>query len=211
MAHFSPVNGAFPHKNQIDRTCPVKPLGATATLADYAKTYQRGRILFVNTAGQFESANSATAKGPLYFCLQDYGDTQAAMAGGPLGTGKGATDGRNVPFGGGGTHQDTVTFDTWVQGNPMPNHDAAAYGQPAVTGLSFQESGNYETDAFKKGETYSIGAPLKVADGEFVPAANENEAVAHVYAAPFRRYSNDAVSRDGWSTGAYISVIRVSV
>lgn len=207
MAHFSPVNGAFPHKNQIDRTCPVKPLGAEATLADYANTYQRGRILFVNTAGQFESATSATAKGPLYFCLQDYSDTQAAMAGGPLGTGKGV----KVGFGQSGKHVDGVTFDTWVQGNPMPNHDAAAYGQPAVTGLSFQESGNYETDAFTKGKAYTIGAPLKVVNGEFDLAANEDEAVAHVYAAPFRRYSNDAVSRDGWSTGAYISVIRVSV
>lgn len=207
MAHFSPVNGAFPHKNQIDRTCPVKPLGDGG---DYAKTYQRGCVLFVNEDGKFESATSGgggkNVKGPLYFCLQDYSDTQAAMAGGPLGTGKG----RDVAFGQSGVHTDGIDAASWVAGKDMPNHDAAAYGQPAVTGLSFQEGGNYETDVFKKDATYKIGDPLKVVDGEFQPGSAE-DCVAYVYAAPFRRYVNDAVSRDGWSTGAYRSVIRVSV
>ena len=121
MAHFSPVNGAFPHKDQIDRTCKVN--------ADKAnQAIERGMIVVVNKDGEFEIAKDASV-GPLYFALQEYGDLQAAMAG-EVGLGKG-----RAVAGSTGAHDEA-------------GHKAAAAGQPAITGLSFQEHGNYQTDMY---------------------------------------------------------------
>ena len=73
MAHFSPVNGAFPHKDQIDRTCLVN--------ADEAnQKIERGSIIVVNKNGEFELAADASNQ-PLYFALQGYDNIQAAFAG----------------------------------------------------------------------------------------------------------------------------------
>lgn len=185
MAHFSPVNGAFPHKNQIDRTCVVA--------ADEAnKAIERGHIVRVTKNKEFELAADASVQ-PLYFALQDYGDLQAAMAGN-VGIGKG------VPVEGSvGAHQGEAA------------HKAVPMGRPAITGLSFQEHGNYQTDMYDHDATYEIGDPLTVKDGVFTPAGDDDTVVAHVYAAPDDYYANDATLLPGWSTGAYIKVLRVSL
>lgn len=205
MAHFSPVNGAFPHKNQIDRTCVV----AFDEQGEYAKI-ERGSIICVNEQGKFELAANASKK-PLYISLQDYDDTQAAMAG-EVGFGQGEKiDGKWPAYGQAGAH---------IVGDP-PNdfaaHENAPVGQPAVTGLSFQEHGNYQTDMYDKTRTdYTIGAPLTVKGGLFTTeGVNASNTVAYVYAAPFMYYANDAVCKRNpamkWSTGAYIRVLRVSI
>lgn len=185
MAHFSPVNGAFPHKDQIDRTCLVA--------ADEAnQKIERGMIVVVNKNGEFEIAEDASV-GPLYFALQGYDNLQAAMAGN-VGIGKG----RKVP-GPTGAHQGE------------DGHKAAPAGQPAITGLSFQEHGNYQTDMYDHEATYEIGDKLTVDKGYFVKAGDGDDVVATVYAAPAPYYANDAVLVPGWSTGAWIKVLRVSL
>jgi hypothetical protein len=186
MAHFSPVNGAFPHKDQIDRTCLVA--------ADEAnQKIERGMIVVVNKDGEFEIAKDASV-GPLYFALQAYDNLQAAMAG-RVGIGKGV----KVP-GPTGAHQGEE------------GHRNAPSGQPAITGLSFQEHGNYQTDMYDHDEEqWDIGDKLTVKDGYFVKAGDGDEAVATVYAAPAPYYANDAVLVPGWSTGAWIKVLRVSL
>lgn len=173
MAHFSPVNGAFPHKDQIDRTCLVdssKPANLKI---------ERGHILVVNENGKFELAADAT-KGPLYFALQGYDNLQAAMAG-TVGYSKGQVPGGKTA------------------------------GEPAITGLSFQEHGNYQVDTYDHAATYKIGDKLTVKDGVFVKAGADDVAVATVYAAPARYYANDATRVPGWSTGNWINVLRVSL
>lgn len=185
MAHFSPVNGAFPHKDQIDRTCPV-----AATKAN--EGIERGMILVVNKNGEFEIAKDASV-GPLYFALQGYDNIQAAFAG-KWGIGKG-----HVVPGPTGPHKDA-------------DHVDVPYGQPAITGLSFQEHGNYQTDMYDHEEqTWDIGDKLTVKDGYFVKAGDDDVAVATVYAAPARYYANDAVLRANSITGAWIKVLRVSL
>lgn len=185
MAHLSPVNGAFPHKDQIDRTCLVN--------ADEAnKAIERGSIITVNKNGEFELAADASNQ-PLYFALQAYDNLQAAMAG-RVGIGKG------VPVAGSvGAHVGEAA------------HKAAAYGQPAISGLSFQEHGNYQTDMYDHDAEYEIGDKLTVKDGVFVKAGGDDTVVATVYAAPAPYYANDAVLQPGWSTGAWIKVLRVSL
>lgn len=192
MAHLSPVNGAYPHKDQIDRSCFVKANEAS-------KAIERGTIIFVNEDGEFEVAADAT-KQPLYFALQGYGNLQAAMAGG-VGYGKGNPKG--VP-----------AYKDAVGGHNLAGHAAAPSGQPKITGLSFQEHGNYQTDVYDKAATYKIGMPLTVKNGEFTPATGDNASapvVAHVYAEPDEYYANDAVLQEGWSTGNWIKVLRVSL
>ncbi len=186
MAHFSPVNGAFPHKDQIDRTCLVADGKANEGI-------QRGTIVVVNKDGKFEIAKNADNQ-PLYFALQAYGNLQAAMAG-RVGIGKG----RPVKSWGPGAHVGEA------------GHKAASYGKPAITGLSFQEHGNYQTDMYDHGETFQIGDKLTVSDGVFVKAGENDTVVATVYAAPAPYYANDAVLQEGWSTGAWIKVLRVSL
>lgn len=185
MAHFSPVNGAFPHKDQIDRSCLVA--------ADEAnKAIERGSIVVVNKNGEFELAADASNQ-PLYFALQGYDNIQAAFAG-QYGIGKG-----KVVFGSTGDHQGEAA------------HKEAAYGQPKITGLSFQEHGNYQTDMYDHDETYEIGDKLTVKDGVFVKAGDGDTAVATVYAAPAPYYANDAVLKANSITGAWIKVLRVSL
>lgn len=179
MAHFSPVNGAFPHKDQIDRSCTVAD-------GEENKGIQRGTIVVVNQNGEFEIAADATV-GPLYFALQGYDNLQAAMAG-SFGIGRG----------------------TKVNG---PNGKVAPPGRPKITGLSFQEHGNYQTDMYKHDDTYQIGDKLTVKDGEFVKATGEEGevVVATVYSAPDDYYANDAVLATDKITGAWIKVLRVSL
>lgn len=190
MAHLSPVNGAYPHKDQIDRSCLV----ATDNL-ELDKLIERGTIIYVNKSGEFTTVtDSADVTGPMYFALQPYGDMQAAMAGN-VGLGKG----QKVP-----------AYKGVTGAHTKDGHDAAAWGQPKITGLSFQEHGNYQTDMYDD-DTYDIGDPLKVVNGKFAKADDEDEAVAHVYAAPDDYYFNGAVLQEGWSTGAWIKVLRVSL
>lgn len=190
MAHLSPVNGAYPHKDQIDRSCFVKANEAS-------KGIERGTIIFVNQDGEFEIAADAT-KQPLYFALQAYGNLQAAMAGG-VGYGKGNPKG--VP-----------AYKDAVGDHDLAGHASAASGQPKITGLSFQEHGNYQTDVYKKTDTYKIGDGLTVKNGEFcLPESDDDPIVAHVFAAPDDYYANDAVLQEGWSTGNWIKVLRVSL
>lgn len=191
MAHFSPVNGAYPHKNQIDRTCVVAPDKANEAI-------ERGMIVVVNKNKEFEIAKDASVQ-PLYFALQDYGDLQAAMAGN-VGLGKGDAQAyKNAATGAVDTHSGEAA------------HKAVPMGQPAITGLSFQEHGNYQTDMYDHDATYDIGDDLTVKDGVFTPAGKGDIVVAHVYAAPDDYYANDATLMKGWSTGAYIKVLRVSL
>ena len=191
MAHFSPVNGGYPHKDQIDRSCLVSPAAEN-------KGIERGSIIRVNSNGEFELATD-TSIAPLYFALQDYSDLQAAMAGN-VGLGKGGklVD-KDNPWGKVATHIGEKA------------HKAVPMGQPKITGLSFQEGGNYQTDMFDHDATYKVNDPLTVKNGVFTPASGSDKVVAYVYAAPDEYYANDAKLLEGWSTGAWINVLRVSI
>ena len=70
--HLSPIKGAFPHKDQHDRTAPVK---------DGNGAIERGSIIMIDDdTGEFRLAGSDDT-GPFFLALQRYDDLQAAMAG----------------------------------------------------------------------------------------------------------------------------------
>lgn len=69
--HLNPIKGAFPHKDQHDRT---------AVVAANSTAIERGSVIRVNSNGEFEIAPDAGVF-PMFLALQGYKDLQATMAG----------------------------------------------------------------------------------------------------------------------------------
>lgn len=69
--HLNPIKGAFPHKDQHDRT---------AVVAADSTAIERGSVIRVNSNGEFEIASDAKVF-PMFLALQGYKDLQATMAG----------------------------------------------------------------------------------------------------------------------------------
>lgn len=69
--HLNPIKGAFPHKDQHDRT---------AVVAVGSEKIERGSVIRVNSNGEFEIAPNADIF-PMFLALQGYKDLQATMAG----------------------------------------------------------------------------------------------------------------------------------
>lgn len=183
MAHLSPKKGAFPHKDQHDRTCKV-------AITDASKTIQRGTIICVNENGEFEIAADTSVK-PLYHSLQDYDDLQAMMAGFfSVGNGK------PVP-GSTGDHGED-------------DHAGITLNTPAITGIHLDEGDRWDTDMYDHEAQYKIGDGLTVKEGKLAPAG-DGDVVGYVTEVPHRKYANDAVAIPGLMTGATIMVITYEV
>lgn len=190
MAHLSPKKGAFPHKDQHDRTCKVAATEANEGI-------ERGTIICVNEDGYFEVAADTSVK-PLYHALQDYGDLQAMMAG-FFSAGKGspvkaAKDGKTV-----GSHVGEAA------------HDALNLNAPAISGIHLDEGDRWDTDMYDHTAQYKIGTMLTVKDGVLAPTEDEAVCVGYVTEVPHRKYANDAVAIPGLMTGATIMVITYEV
>lgn len=177
MGWFTPIKGTTYSMAQVDKTLPVDPAAANEKI-------ERGSILQVNENGAFELADGS--KKPVYIALQDYTDTQAAMAGG-------------------------VTYEPGdVSSTQKPDmRSNVIQGQPRITGLLLGE-GEFQSDVFD-GE-FKVGDYLTVDAGVLVEGTADN-AVAVVTVPQFDRWVNNAVAKDGkdglpWRRGANKTVIQ---
>jgi len=191
--HLSPKKGAYPHKDQHDRTCVVA-YDAEGT----NKKIERGMVVRVNADGQFEVAADAS-KFPLYLALQNYGDLQAHMAG-FFGAGVGPVDKTKQTYGQFGTVDDK--FGTAPDVGPKG---------PAITGIHMDDGDVWQTDMFDESAEYNVGDPLTVAAGRLTTTgASGNNIVGYVTAVPYTRWANDGVDKnagmEGFMTGALIRV-----
>jgi len=178
MGWFTPIKGATYTMAQVDKTLPVDPAEANEKIV-------RGSIIQANENGAFELADGT--KKPVYIALQDYADTQAAMAGG-------------VVYEAGDI---TITQKPDMRSNVIQS-------QPRITGLLLGE-GEFQTDVFD-GDDFKVGDYLTVADGMLTKGTEDN-AVAVVTVPPFTRWVNNAVAKDGkdglpWRRGANRTVIQ---
>lgn len=191
MAHLSPKKGAFPNKDQHDRTCPV-----SASIAENLDTLQRGSVLYVNKNGEFEIADKADGRAnyPFYLCLQDGNDLQATMAG-FFSVGKG----------------DPNPFDA----KGLTVHDSNDHPQvlsrvPSVSGIHMDDGDVWQTDMFDEAATYEIGDPVTIGDdGRITKSADPStdKILGYVTKTPYTRYANDAKVIPGFMTGGQIRVI----
>ena len=178
MGWFTPIKGATYSMAQVDKTLPV---GAAAA----NKKIVRGSIIQANKDGAFELADGT--KKPVYIALQDYADTQAAMAGG-------------------------VTYEAGdIANTQKPDmRSNVIQGQPRITGLLLA-NGEFQSDVYD-GTEFQVGDYLTVSDGVLVKGTKDN-AVAVVTVPPFTRWVNNAVAKDGndglpWRRGANKTVIQ---
>ena len=177
---FSPIKGAYPSLQQIDRTLLVD---GTAT----PENIHRGSLIAV-VNGKFKLATNAD-EGELYFALQDYMDSQADMAGQTNYNG-----GSHKVF----TKADKETDDALGEGalhkdlnigQYLASYDEDFAGQPAITGLSLRMPGEYQTNQFDG--TPEVGDKLTVENGKLKKVTASEAVVAVVTKAPFRRWIND--------------------
>lgn len=205
MAHLSPKKGGFPFKDQHDRTCPVK-------IADL-DNIERGIVLCVNGEGEFEIAGTDDNKAnltkmPLYLCLQDKDDLQAAMAG-FFSVAKGDHLAN--------TRVKITTAPLAEDGNPIQLHDGATQHKDfkrntlAVTGILLDKD-TWQLDTFDEDpadSAYTVNKGLTVNKGRFTPTDDDSKAVAYVVKGPYTRYMNDKVVIAGLMTGGHIRVIDI--
>lgn len=177
MGWFTPIKGTTYSMAQVDKTLPVDPAAANEKI-------ERGSIIQVNDKGAFELADGT--KKPVYIALQNYNDTQAAMAGG-------------------------VTYEPGdVSNTQRPDmRSNVIQGQPRITGLLLGE-GEFQSDVYD-GE-FAVGDYLTAAEGVLVKGDKDN-AVAVVTVPQFERWVNNAVAKDGkdglpWRRGANKTVIQ---
>jgi len=190
--HLSPVKGGFPHKDQHDRTAPVK-------LED-TKLVQRGNVIMIDAdSGEFRLAQSGDT-GPFFLALQRFDDLQAAMAGqfSPA-------SGTKVPY----------------PSNPVPAtravrqyNTAPLQGgiRPSISGIHMDDGDVWEDDMFNEAvdwEGAKFNAPLTVADNGLITLAKDGDnVIGFLVKAPYQRYCNDAVAVDSMMTGATRWVIQ---
>lgn len=180
MGWFTPIKGSTYSMAQVDKTLPVDPAAANEKIV-------RGSILQANENGAFELADGTQKL--VYIALQDYADTQAAMAGG-------------------------VTYEAGdvsiLQKPDMRSNVIQA--QPRITGLLLRKE-EYQTDVFD-GDGFKVGDYLTVENGILKKGTAAN-AVAVVTVPEFERWVNNAVAKDGkdglpWRRGANRTVIQFS-
>lgn len=177
MGWFTPIKGTTYSMAQVDKTLPVDPAAANEKIV-------RGSILQVNENGAFELADGSQK--PVYIALQDYADTQAAMAGG-------------------------VTYEPGdISNTQKPDmRSNVIQGQPRITGLLLRDE-EYQSDVYD-GE-FAVGDYLTASEGVLVKGTKDN-AVAVVTVPQFERWVNNAVAKDGkdglpWRRGANKTVIQ---
>lgn len=198
MAWFSPLKGAFPSLQQIDKTLSVD----SAQQVDTDKIV-RGSLVYVTAGNAFKLAGDDQKTDPtalIYFALQGQDDFQAGMAG-SIGQGPdGVWDG---------------TFDEYGLGNIVA-------GAARITALACTMPLEFQTDQFDAdtitGQT-PIGTMLTCGEGTCAGVANKGgllvaqasgeNVCGQLTAAPFERWVNDAVAVVGRRTGAMATVINV--
>ena len=184
MAVINPIKGHAFSLTQLDRSLPV-------VAEESSKLIDRGSILSVTEEGKFQLAADATTK-PLYLSLANYEDLQSGMAG-DVEFGKGEV----VPGFAPGAHIGEEA------------HNAAAAGQPKITGIDLSQDAEYEIDVFDKEATHKIGSPLTVKDGKVTSTgADKDNTIGYVTLVPYKRYVNNAVAVPGRRLGARVWVIR---
>jgi hypothetical protein len=180
MGWFTPIKGATYSMAQVDKTLPVDPAEANEKIV-------RGSIIQANDKGAFELADGSQKL--VYIALQDYADTQAAMAGG-------------VVYEAGDI---TITQKPDMRSNVIQS-------QPRLTGLLLRKE-EYQTDVYDDNlADAKVGDFLTVKDGMLSKGTEEN-AVAVVTVPPFTRWVNNAIAKDGkdglpWRRGANRTVIQ---
>lgn len=196
MAWFSPLKGAFPSLQQIDKTLSVA--GDQMVSAD---KIVRGSLVYVTADNAFALAGDSQATDPtalIYFALQGQDDFQAGMAG-SIGQGPdGVWDG---------------TFDEYGNGNIVA-------GAARITALACTMPLEFQTDQFDADTITAqtpVGTLLTCGKGTCAGVANKggllvahgsgDNAVAQLTAVPFERWINDAVAVVGRRTGAMSTVI----
>lgn len=193
--HLSPIKGAFPHKDQHDRTAPV---------AIGNEGIQRGTVICIEEGadgiGRWVIAKDAGTY-PMYLALQPYGDLQAAMAG------------QFSPASG-----EVVDYPS----NPIPaaraagkySNDVLQGGiEPAISGIHMDDGDVWETDMFDQDESVDwdsakLNAELTVKEGLITLAGANDGVVGFLVAKPYRRYCNDAPAVKNMMTGASRWVIQ---
>ena len=178
MGWFTPIKGATYSMAQVDKTLPVDPAEANEKIV-------RGSIIQANENGAFELADGSQKL--VYIALQDYADTQAAMAGG-------------VVYEPGDI---SITQKPDMRSNVIQS-------QPRLTGLLLRKE-EYQTDVFD-GDDFKVGDFLTVSEGMLTKGTEDN-AVAVVTVPPFTRWVNNAIAKDGkdglpWRRGANRTVIQ---
>ena len=191
--HLSPKKGAYPHKDQHDRTCVV------ASDNEANLKIERGMVIRVTTDGRFEVAEDAS-QFPLYLALQNYDDLQANMAG-FFGAGAGPVDRSKLT---------PTVFGAVADVDGVP--PSVGPKGPAITGYHMDDGDVWQTDMFDpdSGITYEIGQPLTVDKGYLTnKGADDTNTVGYVTATPYPRYANDATvpGMEKFMTGATIQVI----
>lgn len=180
--HLSPIKGAFPHKDQHDRTAPAK----------VGENIQRGTVIRINDEGEFVVAEDASVY-PMYLALQRYSDLQATMAGlYTVGNGKV----QEFPY----------------KPGQFPRAGRATATQPAISGIHMDDGDVWETDEFDATANWgsaTFNAKLTVKGGKITLAESDDDGVVgFLVKAPYTRYANDAVAVEGMMTGANIQVIQ---
>ena len=191
MAHLSPKKGAFPNKDQHDRTCPVD-----STIAANLASLERGSVLYVNKSGEFVIADKTDgdANYPFYLSLQNGNDLQATMAG-FFSVGKGDPN----PFDAKGL---TVHDST--------DHPNVLSRVPAVSGIHMDDGDVWQTDMFDESASYEIGDAVTLGENGKITKSldpSNDMILGYVTKTPYTRYANDAPVIPGFMTGGPIRVI----
>lgn len=194
--HLSPVKGAFPHKDQHDRTAPVAE----------GNEIQRGSVIRIKQGtdgvGRWELAENADVF-PMYLALQPNTDLQAAMAG-QFSPANGKKEDHPFPY----------TPGSWKRATTGKYGNEVFQGgiEPAISGIHMDDGDVWETDMFDATadwDTAEINAKLTVANGLITcTGATEDNCVGFLVKAPYTRYCNDAPAVKGMMTGASRWVIQ---
>ena len=199
--HLSPIKGAFPHKDQHDRTAPV----AVATDSNDIIKIERGTVIRiaedpVTKEAVFEVAEDASVY-PMYLALQRYEDLQAAMAGT-------FSPANGVPT---KWPQGPVKRAVGDYSNKGPLNGGV---RPAITGIHMDDGDVWETDMFDETSDWDsaeLNAKLTVVNGLIALAdssADDQGIVGFLVKRPYKRYCNDAPAVKDMMTGATRWVIQ---
>lgn len=192
--HLSPIKGAYPHKDQHDRTAPIKEGNGAI---------ERGSVIMIDgETGEFRLAG-ADDTGPFFLALQRYDDLQAAMAG------------RYSPASGKAEDYPWKTNPNFKRDGEGKYNNAPLQGGviPAISGIHMDDGDVWEDDMFDADADWDnaeFNAPIAVKDGGYLTLAegDDAEVVGFLVKKPYKRYCNDAEAVKGMMTGAYRYVIQ---
>jgi len=196
--HLSPIKGAFPHKDQHDRTAPV---------AEGQSGIERGSVVCINDDNEFVLAGVSDAGvKPLFLALQPQTNLEAAMAGifTPA-SGPADLEGKPFPYKAGKFPKAAGKYSNDVlQGG----------ARPAISGIHMDDGDVWETDMFDADDSVNWeaakpNAPLTVANGGLITLATGGaKVIGYLVKGPYKRYCNDAPAVKDMMTGAYRYVIQ---